>query len=131
MNEANTQEQLRLYLIRHGEVAGAVAGRLLGRTDAPLSARGLDQSHQLAEKLSAAQLCAIYSSDLRRARLTAETIGRHHRLKIQQSSAWREIDMGEWEGRTLAALHQNRRPGRSRSQQCLGSKGRTTLSVLR
>src|SRR5712691_11489807 len=106
MNEANTQERLRLYLIRHGEVEGAVAGRLLGRTDAPLLARGLDQAHQLAKKLSAAQLCAIYSSDLRRARLTAETIGIHHRLKVQQSSAWREIDMGEWEGRTLAALHE-------------------------
>jgi len=94
MNEANTQERLRLYLIRHGEVEGAVAGKLLGRTDTPLSQCGLKQSRQLAKNLSAAQLCAIYSSDLQRARLTAETIGIHHRLKVQQSSAWREIDMG-------------------------------------
>jgi len=106
MNEANTQERLRLYLIRHGEVEGAASGKLLGRTDTPLSQCGLKQSRQLAKNLSAAQLCAIYSSDLQRARLTAETIGIHHRLKVQQSSAWREIDMGEWEGRTLAALHE-------------------------
>ena len=106
MNEANTQERLRLYLIRHGEVEGAVSGKLLGRTDAPLSERGLEQSRQLAKNLSAAQISAIYSSDLQRARVTAETIGIHHRLKVQQSPAWREIDMGEWEGRTLAALHE-------------------------
>src|SRR5258708_17506478 len=106
MNEANTQERLRIYLIRHGEVEGWASGKMLGRTDSPLSERGLEQSRQLAKKLSAAQLCAIYSSDLQRARLTAETIGIHHRLKVQQSSAWREIDMGEWEGRTLAALHE-------------------------
>ena len=105
MNEANTQERLRLYLIRHGQVEGAAFGKLLGWTDTRLSECGLEQSRQLAKKLSAAQLCAIYSSDLQRARLTAETIGIHHRLKVQQSSAWREIDMGEWEGRTLAALH--------------------------
>ena len=106
MNETNTQERLRLYLIRHGEVEGAASGKLLGQTDPPLSQRGLKQSRQLAKKLSAAQLCAIYSSDLQRARPTAETIGIDHRLKVQQSSAWREIDMGEWEGRTLAALHE-------------------------
>jgi len=109
MNEANTQGRLRLYLIRHGEVEGAVSGKLLGRTDAPLSERGLEQSRQLAKNLSAAQISAIYSSDLQRARVTAETIGIHHRLKVQQSSAWREIDMGEWEGRTLAALHEEAR----------------------
>ncbi len=104
MNEM-TNERLRLYLIRHGEVEGAADGKLLGRTDAPLSKRGLEQSHALAEVLSEAQLSAAYSSDLLRARMTAEIIARRRNLKVQESSAWREIDMGEWEGRTIAALH--------------------------
>lgn len=106
MNETNTQQRLRLYLIRHGEVEGAASGKLLGRTDTPLSKRGLEQSRQLSQKLSSAQLSAIYSSDLQRARVTAETIAKHHGLTVQQNAAWREIDMGEWEGRTLAALHE-------------------------
>src|SRR6267143_1947718 len=97
MNEMSNQERLRLYLVRHGEVEGAASGKLLGRTDAPLSECGLEQSRQLAKKLSAAQLSAIYSSDLQRAGVTAETIGIHHQLKVQQSSAWREVDMGDWE----------------------------------
>lgn len=105
MNEANIQERLRLYLIRHGEVEAAASGTLLGRTDTPLSERGLEQSRQLAEGLSTARLSAVYSSDLQRARMTAEIIAQRN-LKVQQSSAWREIDMGEWEGRTLAALHE-------------------------
>ena len=105
MNETNTTQRLRLYLIRHGEVEGAADGKLLGRTDAPLSTRGLEQSRQLAETLSAAELSAIYSSDLQRARMMAETIAKRSELKVQESSAWREIDMGEWEGRTIASLH--------------------------
>lgn len=106
MNETNTEQRLRLYLIRHGEVEECESGKMLGRTDAPLSEYGLEQSRRLAKKLSAVHLHAIYSSDLQRARLTADTIAIHQRLKVQQSLAWREIDMGEWEDRTLAALHE-------------------------
>ena len=106
MNEKINQERLRLYLIRHGEVEGAADGKLLGRTDAPLSKRGLEQSHTLAEVLSEAQLSAVYSSDLQRATITAEIIAKRSNLKVQASSAWREIDMGEWEGLTFAVLHE-------------------------
>ena len=106
MNEPTNQQRLRLYLIRHGEVEGAAVGKLLGRTDTPLSKRGLEQSHALADVLTEAQLSAVYSSDLQRARMTAEIIANRGNLKVQESSAWREIDMGEWEGRTLAALHE-------------------------
>jgi alpha-ribazole phosphatase len=105
MNKIAKQKPLRLYLIRHGEVEGAEAGRLLGRTDAPLSERGREQSRQLAELLSAERLTRVYSSDLLRARTTADTIATRSNLEVRESSAWREIDMGEWEGRTFAALH--------------------------
>src|SRR6266403_1376493 len=105
MNEKSTQERLRLYLIRHGEVEGAASGKLLGRTDTPLSQCGLKQSRQLAKNLSAAQLCAIYSSDLQRARLTAETIGIHHRDWSRNSSA---IPL---RSNTLAGNHSRLLPG--------------------
>jgi alpha-ribazole phosphatase len=105
MSNPNTTERLRLYLIRHGEVEDASRGKLLGHTDAPLSAHGLAQARKLAETLSTAQLSAIYSSDLQRVTLTAEVIAQHHQLQVQLDSAWREIDMGEWEGRTIAAVY--------------------------
>ena len=105
MNEANNQDRLRLYLIRHGEVEGAASGKLLGRTDTPLSKRGLEQAVKLAEVLSTAKLSAVYCSDLQRARVTAEIIAKRSNVKVQESAAWREIDMGEWDGRTMASLH--------------------------
>jgi alpha-ribazole phosphatase len=105
MKETSTQERLRLYLIRHGEVEGAESGKLLGRTDTQLSTRGLEQARQLAQELSTAGLSAVYSSDLQRARMMAEIIAKRSYLKIQKSSAWREIDMGAWEGQTVAALY--------------------------
>ena len=105
MKETSTQERLRLYLIRHGEVEGAESGKLLGRTDTQLSARGLEQARQLAEELSSGGLSAVHSSDLQRARMMAEIIAKRSHLKVQESSAWREIDMGAWEGQTVAALY--------------------------
>lgn len=105
MSEANIQNRLRLYLIRHGEVEGAASGKLLGRTDTPLSERGIEQAAKLAEILSRAQLSAVYCSDLQRSRVTAEVIAKSNNVKAQESPAWREIDMGEWDGRTIAALH--------------------------
>jgi len=105
MSEANIQNRLRLYLIRHGEVEGAASGKLLGRTDTPLSERGIEQAVKLAEILSTARLSAVYCSDLQRARVTAEVIAKRSDVKVQESPAWREIDMGEWDGRTIASLH--------------------------
>lgn len=105
MTEVTNQQRLRLYLIRHSEVEGAGDRKLLGRTDTPLSTNGLEQSHQLAEALSAARLSAVYSSDLQRARMTAEIIAERSQLKVQPNCVWREIDMGDWEGRTMTSLH--------------------------
>jgi alpha-ribazole phosphatase len=105
MSETNTSQRLRLYLIRHGEIEPAAMGKLIGRTDVALSERGVEQSHRLAERLSSVRLDAVYSSDLRRAYRTAEIIAEHNQASVQASAAWREIDMGAWEGRTLSALN--------------------------
>ncbi len=84
---------------------GDSEGRLIGRTDAPLSTRGLDRSHQLADALADAQLSAIYSSDLQRARATAGTIASKNGLTVTANPKWREIDMGQWEGLTMKRIH--------------------------
>lgn len=105
MTEAKTNERLRLYLIRHGEVEGSKSGRVLGWTDSSLSELGLEQSRQVAETLASLELSAVYSSDLRRARVLAEKIAEPRHLDVRTDTAWREINMGEWEGRTIAALH--------------------------
>jgi alpha-ribazole phosphatase len=105
MSEMNTAPRLRMYLIRHGEIELAAIGKLIGQSDVALSERGVEQARRIAEKLSSVRLDAVYSSDLRRASRTAEIIAEHNQANAQPSAAWREIDMGAWEGRTLSALN--------------------------
>jgi alpha-ribazole phosphatase len=105
MSGTDSAPRLRMYLIRHGEIEPASMGKLIGRTDVALSERGVEQARRLAEKLSSVRLDAVYSSDLRRACRTAEIIAEHNQAIAQPSAAWREIDMGEWESRSLSALN--------------------------
>src|SRR6185436_14084383 len=105
MSGTDSAPRLRMYLIRHGEIEPASMGKLIGRTDVALSERGVEQARRLAEKLSSVRLDAVYSSDLRRASRTAEIIAGHNQERTRLSEAWREIDMGEWESRSLSALN--------------------------
>ncbi len=65
----------RLLLVRHGETDWNADGRLQGQTDRPLSGFGREQARRLADELAAEDFEAIYSSDLARARETAEIVG--------------------------------------------------------
>ena len=63
-----------IYLIRHGETDWNQDKRIQGQTDIPLNARGRRQAEALAGRLSTVSLEMIYTSDLTRARETAEII---------------------------------------------------------
>ena len=91
-----------LLLVRHGETDWNAKGRLQGHTDRPLSDFGRRQAHELAEELDDEELEAIYSSDLARARETAEIVGRKLGLPTVLDPDLREKDWGTWEGLTAA-----------------------------
>lgn len=88
----------RIILIRHGETAWNRATRIQGHTDIPLSALGLAQAERLAEALAEEPLAAIYSSDLSRARQTAEAVGRVQGLAVRLDADLRERAFGRFEG---------------------------------
>src|SRR5215218_1994878 len=91
----------RLILVRHGESTWNAEERLQGQLDPPLSERGRDQSRALAGVLDGMPDDRVVCSDLGRARETAELLGlRPARLDAR----WREIDVGEWGGRTAAEI---------------------------
>jgi broad specificity phosphatase PhoE len=92
----------RLLLVRHGETDWNAEGRLQGQTDRPLSELGRRQARRLAEDLPREQLEAIYSSDLARARETAEIVGERVGLPVELDPNLREKDWGTWEGLTAA-----------------------------
>lgn len=96
----------RLLLVRHGETDWNADGRLQGQTDRPLSDFGRKQARRLADELAAEGFEAIYSSDLARARETAEIIGARLGLPVALDSDLREKDWGTWEG--LTAVERDR-----------------------
>lgn len=103
-----------VILVRHGHVAGNAsgdAGRLIGRTDVPLSERGEREARQLAECLrvrpEASGVAAVYTSPLRRAHRTAEIIAPAFARTPRIEAALAEIDCGELDGAPLPIVQRN------------------------
>ncbi len=94
---------LTVYLIRHGNIdfLDAVPGNLPGLH---LSASGRKQAGWIAHRLDGRKLDAIYASPLERALETARPLARNHGLEITTLEDLREIDFGEWTGKTFDEL---------------------------
>lgn len=121
-----------LFVIRHGETAWNVDGRLQGQLDIPLNDRGREQAAAAGEyiraKYSAAgqPLHAVYSSDLSRARETAEAIASACDLKVALDSRLRETNLGacnersvdEWSEGIGAGWRARRQPWPAGASSC-------------
>lgn len=105
-----------LYYIRHGETDWNVAGRLQGRHDVPLNARGRAQASrcgQILRDLFVQQgrdpaVVDYLSSPLARARQSMELARAAMGLPADDyrvEPALSEISFGDWEGFTIAQLH--------------------------
>ena len=67
-------EVTRILAIRHGETAWNVDNRIQGQLDVPLNDTGRWQAERLGEALADEDIAVVYSSDLARARQTAEAV---------------------------------------------------------
>jgi broad specificity phosphatase PhoE len=90
----------RLLVLRHGQSAWNAAGRWQGHADIPLDDDGRRQAHEAAERLpSMGSFTAAWSSDLLRARQTAEIIAAAVGIdELHVDVRLRENDVGPWEG---------------------------------
>ena len=88
----------RLLLVRHGDTKSNSREVFWGATDVELSTAGVRQAERLRDRLALERISAIYSSDLKRAQLTAEIIGSKHARGVITCPELREIDFGELEG---------------------------------
>ncbi|GAU77649.1 alpha-ribazole phosphatase [Fusibacter sp. 3D3] len=94
-----------LYLIRHCRPT-LVDGqrRFIGQTDLPLSEDGVIQAKALGQFFKDKDIEAIYCSDLMRSYDTAKEIGLQNELHVQVITAFKEINLGQWEGETFAEI---------------------------
>jgi broad specificity phosphatase PhoE len=91
-----------ILLARHGESDWNRATRWQGFADRPLTELGREQALALADRLRGTELDAVYSSDLQRARETAEIVARSKDLHVEVIRDLREVDVGSWSGLTRA-----------------------------
>ncbi len=99
-------EKTEFILIRHGQTAENIAGRLQGHFDSKLDDTGIMQARAAAERLATEKADVIYSSDLQRARKTAEIIAGKMGLEVNPMPELREWKLGELEGRYTKELWQ-------------------------
>lgn len=91
----------RIILVRHGQSTGNAKNCFTGQTDVELSPLGRQQAQLTARALAHEQLTAVYTSDLQRAYRTAEPIAALHNLPVQRTDQLREIDLGDFHGRSF------------------------------
>lgn len=95
---------MRLILVRHGQTEWNAGGRYQGQSNVALSDTGRKQAKFLAERFPVKQLDAIYTSDLDRAKETAECVGEKLCVSVYPEEAFRELSFGDWEGLTYQEI---------------------------
>ena len=103
-------KEIAFYSVRHGETEWNREKRIQGYTDVPLSAQGLANVHlfgaELAERREELGIEVIFSSDLMRASITADTIAQYLQVPVIQDLRLRERNYGAFEGRTFEELEE-------------------------
>lgn len=93
---------MAVYLARHGETDWNLKGLIQGHTDIPLNETGRQQALELAAavKDKGISINRIYSSDMKRARETAEIVAKELSVETRALKGIQEVNLGRWEGHT-------------------------------
>jgi broad specificity phosphatase PhoE len=97
----------KLIIVRHGHTTLNSQGadeRLRAWLDVPLSERGLQEAAETAQKLADYPVEAIYCSDLRRARQTAQAIRRRTHATVTATNELRPWNLGAFGGQRVKEL---------------------------
>lgn len=95
---------MHIILVRHGHIRKNTSRFSEGWYDPDLSSLGESQADRTGLRLASLHIQAIFSSDLIRAKQTANIINQHLNLPMRLLPELREIFMGDWEGRSFRDL---------------------------
>ncbi|MFJ4186093.1 histidine phosphatase family protein [Kitasatospora sp. NPDC089509] len=96
----------RIVFWRHGQTAWNLESRFQGSTDIELTGQGVLQAQRAARLLSGLHPDLLISSDLKRARRTAEELAAVTGLDVQHHEGLRETYAGSWQGLTNAEIRE-------------------------
>ena len=91
---------MEITFVRHAESESNVTGRWQGQGDSRLSDSGEQQARALGKRLAGEHFDLVLCSDLSRCCETGAALG----FPLETAVAWREIDVGRWEGLTRAEV---------------------------
>src|SRR5947208_2162482 len=94
-----------VLLLRHGQSTWNSDGRWQGLADHPLSELGMAQAATAVPLLKGYGFSSVYSSDLQRAKTTAEIIAGSLGIELVVDEHLRERDVGHWTGMTTEEIH--------------------------
>ena len=103
-NNKNLKNYCTIYLTRHGETKWNEKKLVQGHTDIPLNEKGKKQSELLKNKLKNINFDAVFSSNLLRAKNSAEIITWEKKLPVKTTNALKERFFGRFEGKPLEDL---------------------------
>jgi probable phosphoglycerate mutase len=103
-----------LLLVRHGETDWNRERRFQGHADRPLNDAGREQARELAGALAGERIDAVYTSDLARARETAEILAAQLGTDVVALRELREIDVGSWQGLSWPEIEERHPDGARR-----------------
>lgn len=86
----------RVIFVRHAIAQGN--GQFNGQRDVPLAPNGRRQLPGLIRRLSSYSIGAVFSSDLSRARQTADAVAQRLHKHCESRRGLREMHFGDWEG---------------------------------
>ncbi|MEK7077189.1 MAG: class I tRNA ligase family protein, partial [Patescibacteria group bacterium] len=96
--KVNPEIQSHWYLVRHGETDWNKERRNIGQIDVPLNETGIAQAKKLAEQFRHKKIDLVLSSDLSRARQTAEIIAKATGAELVIDPKLKEINAGMAQG---------------------------------
>lgn len=100
----NNSKLTKIYIVRHGQTEANEQKIVSGYFDSPLTSNGEQQAQRRAEDLKHIHFDVVFSSDLVRAKRTAEIIVSDRQLAVNTTRLIRERFFGDWEGRLISEV---------------------------
>ena len=96
-----SEPPLKIVLVRPGATDFDEEGRILGRLDVPLNARGISQADEVARGVQPLPIRAVYSAPELSSSQTSDIIGKQLSIPPRIVQSLQNLNHGLWQGRCI------------------------------